>query len=709
MKAFVFGALLLRTLQAQDVPMTDNATGVDEPAPLLTPNPNAPTEAEVLASIESDSPPASARPSGPQNFNSSEIQVGSADVIIEASPSSVRSFRAGATGVAFNNTGFQWPSPSVRPTPVAVSGSAATPLDDAPVIIVVPTPSSDDSETDSDAPVIIVDGDPSSDGSEIDPDSPAIIVDPSTASEEFPADPEAVGSLTDDFSGEEPPATPAESDDDFPTVPVGSLPGFNFTFTNSTPATAESSASPSPVSDDGDDAIFTPAPEDTPVVIDPAVVAGPNGVNLTAGLFPPGSVPPFILPPPVNMHSDPTEGSGVDSLANGGYEGDAGDDSNYPSGSGPDDGSEGAEDGTPYEGGEGGAGYGGEDDDEDEGGDDAAGYEGVDYEDPDPEECPWWCLGGDVDETSPEDDATTSPDDMEQDDYEDSETPENEDSGINQVEDAPEDEDGETPEDEDAEDEDSEPYQFTGMEDGPEAGDALPWETNNGDQPFPTLTATNTTGTNVTRRLARFARRQKMAASSGGFATFQFPSTTTRPERPVCPAICFAKPSPTASLAPALASIIADMASVAPAPYAETTPPADIYVGAPPADIYASNDTASVPTPTPFAILVATPPPSSDAGFTGESFATICPVTCNPFDPAANFCDITQTCVTTGAGRFYCACRAGFRADEWNEKDFTKQFKVPGQPFVYGAERMACNTVCSDSTCSEVLERPQCA
>lgn len=101
--------------------------------------------------------------------------------------------------------------------------------------------------------------------------------------------------------------------------------------------------------------------------------------------------------------------------------------------------------------------------------------------------------------------------------------------------------------------------------------------------------------------------------------------------------------------------------------------------------------------------------PGSPAGdYTGDTLDTICPGTCNPFNPAVNFCDITTGCTTTGGSKYYCACRAGFRADGYNAKDFSKQFKVAGQPYVYLAVSTSCNTPCSDQTCSEVLERSQC-
>jgi hypothetical protein len=99
---------------------------------------------------------------------------------------------------------------------------------------------------------------------------------------------------------------------------------------------------------------------------------------------------------------------------------------------------------------------------------------------------------------------------------------------------------------------------------------------------------------------------------------------------------------------------------------------------------------------------------ADDKDWTGETLATVCPKQCNPFDPAANKCDITSSCTTTGKGKYYCACRAGYRASAWNAKDFSKQFKFEGQPYVYTAEGVVCDKVCSDQTCTDVLSRPLC-
>jgi len=102
-----------------------------------------------------------------------------------------------------------------------------------------------------------------------------------------------------------------------------------------------------------------------------------------------------------------------------------------------------------------------------------------------------------------------------------------------------------------------------------------------------------------------------------------------------------------------------------------------------------------------------TPAPSAD--YTGDTLAGICPKTCKPDDPAQNFCDITTSCTTTGGSKYYCACRAGYMASAWNAKDFSKQFHVDGQPYVYVAPGVVCDQVCDDQTCTAVLTRPACA
>ena len=105
--------------------------------------------------------------------------------------------------------------------------------------------------------------------------------------------------------------------------------------------------------------------------------------------------------------------------------------------------------------------------------------------------------------------------------------------------------------------------------------------------------------------------------------------------------------------------------------------------------------------------------PSGTPGGTGTDSGTLagaCPGTCNPFNPAANFCDSQTTgCATTGATRYYCACRAGYRYDGVSPTDSATQFKVVGQPYVYGATNKPCNTLCQDQTCTEVPVKQQCA
>ncbi|PSN74380.1 hypothetical protein BS50DRAFT_581199 [Corynespora cassiicola Philippines] len=94
--------------------------------------------------------------------------------------------------------------------------------------------------------------------------------------------------------------------------------------------------------------------------------------------------------------------------------------------------------------------------------------------------------------------------------------------------------------------------------------------------------------------------------------------------------------------------------------------------------------------------------------WTGDSLANICPKTCNPFDPALNKCGTGTGCTTTGGSHYYCACRAGYRLNDYAAKNFAVQFHVPGQPYVYTAPGLVCDTLCSDSLCSEVMTRPKC-
>jgi hypothetical protein len=128
--------------------------------------------------------------------------------------------------------------------------------------------------------------------------------------------------------------------------------------------------------------------------------------------------------------------------------------------------------------------------------------------------------------------------------------------------------------------------------------------------------------------------------------------------------------------------------------------------------IYDSSVTATpsivlppAPNPGPPAAKNAGAVSNPGTGPDANQLANNCPATCNPMDPAANKCDITTSCITTGGGRYYCACPAGYRFTGPNPAEF----KVDGQPYVYGATSQACSTVCQDQTCSEVPVRQQCA
>jgi len=95
--------------------------------------------------------------------------------------------------------------------------------------------------------------------------------------------------------------------------------------------------------------------------------------------------------------------------------------------------------------------------------------------------------------------------------------------------------------------------------------------------------------------------------------------------------------------------------------------------------------------------------------WTGTTLANICPKQCNPFNPAENFCDSQSSgCTTAGGSKYYCACRAGYRLDGVNPKDYSRQFKVSGQPYVYVYPGGACNTLCGDPSCNEVMIRGHC-
>ncbi|KAL2269308.1 hypothetical protein VTJ83DRAFT_1492 [Remersonia thermophila] len=83
--------------------------------------------------------------------------------------------------------------------------------------------------------------------------------------------------------------------------------------------------------------------------------------------------------------------------------------------------------------------------------------------------------------------------------------------------------------------------------------------------------------------------------------------------------------------------------------------------------------------------------------------------TCDP-NPFHNKCDITTSCITTMPnGRHYCACRAGYRANDIAPTD-SRQFRLPfiGQEYrVFVAPGVVCNQLCDNpfpgpDSCREV-------
>ncbi|KAI8933184.1 hypothetical protein NX059_009822 [Plenodomus lindquistii] len=258
---------------------------------------------------------------------------------------------------------------------------------------------------------------------------------------------------------------------------------------------------------------------------------------------------------------------------------------------------------------------------------------------------------------------------------------------------------------------------------------------------------------NSARRSRKLRARQ---AASGGFAAFNWPAAnddsgasndddipdwvydTTGQKRPtpVCPKACCIKPSskytvnkPTAKYpvdpAPKYSGKPMRPTGYVPAPTGYVSPDEPWY-GPSNYTSMASSDGPWSSTSmewTPSSIMespswttsitpgVSNTPgygPTSDKDYTGDTLAGICPKTCNS-DSDKNFCDITTSCTATGGGKNYCACRAGYMASAWNAKDFSKQFHVDGQPFVYVAPGVVCDKVCDDQVCKEVLTRPKCA
>jgi hypothetical protein len=98
-------------------------------------------------------------------------------------------------------------------------------------------------------------------------------------------------------------------------------------------------------------------------------------------------------------------------------------------------------------------------------------------------------------------------------------------------------------------------------------------------------------------------------------------------------------------------------------------------------------------------------------GYTGNTLGDVCPNTCNP-DPRYNMCGTTTSCVNSGSDRYYCACRSGYKAKEFNSHDFSKQFRIEPGPlaaYVFVAPGVECSELCSDIMCTEVMTRNNCA
>ncbi|KAH9882525.1 hypothetical protein J1614_000761 [Plenodomus biglobosus] len=223
-------------------------------------------------------------------------------------------------------------------------------------------------------------------------------------------------------------------------------------------------------------------------------------------------------------------------------------------------------------------------------------------------------------------------------------------------------------------------------------------------------------------------------AASGGFAAFNWPgasddggdgasdgedlpdwlydSAGVEKPKPKCPKVCCIKPTdeypskPTEKYpidpAPAYTK-----PAMRPTGYVDPAPTDEPWYNAPDKNTTSSDSYAS-PTWTTLVSSVSGYAPAASADYTGDTLAGICPKTCDP-DAEKNYCDITTSCTTSGGSKDYCACRAGYMASAWNAKDFSKQFRVDGQPFVYVAPGVVCDKVCGEKTCKDVLTRPKCA
>jgi hypothetical protein len=645
MKALVIGALLLRTLHAQDFSATsDDSTAVAEPAPLLTPGPDAPAEADIVSATSDaaigDSG-AGATASGDADSEATvgadaglaDLPVGTADVIVEPTPTGsdfvwptaeadantensdfVNAEATSTDDLSFSPLGTDVPAgdEAATTTNEFTSGPESTTTDDigfdtqATEGPVIPDFGSDASASDAgfgaqDATDDFQWADAAT--ATNDPSTPTDFVSPSndgmnnsdTTTDNFDFG-EATSTADADVSA----ATDGSSDDSGSAV----FPGFGMTTTDGGVGSAEATGIP----DDGS-AISQPVQpgDDASATFDSAVTPtiGLSGPDVTLGA------------------SNGSSAAGV--------------------------GSQGVSAASPQSG------------DSDWSGEDAGHYDGQDYGDDgsqDNEECPASCY----DSSSTGDDADTL----------------------------------------EAEDDGSGDYRL------------------------------------IKKFFSRFRRRQN-TPSSGGFASFQWPTKkqatntqdcnpdipawlyqstgrTPTPCKPKCPASCYASSgsdAPTESDVPTSSAESTDSDGSSDSDDSDGTSGAQ-DVSQDPIDSDGGMDTdaspvviAAGPTPTTFATSAS--PAASPAGFTGTTLDTICPKTCTASNPATNKCDITSSCTTTGGANTYCACRAGFRPSAWDAKDISKMFKVSTQPYVYIAEGVVCDMVCSDLTCSEVLVRPTCA
>lgn len=663
MKALVIGALLLRTLHAQDCSATsDDSTAVAESAPLLTPGPDAPAESDIVSAssdratddsaVATASGDADIEATAGADAGSMDLPVGTADIIVEPTPTESDFVWPIAEGgasdstsdfvdTAATSTDDLSSSPtdgadaaagdeSVTATDDLSSGAEATTMEDAGF----------DTQA-TDAPVV---PDFASDASSSDAGFGAQDAtddfhwaDATTATDDLSA---ATATATDESSV----PTDFVSPSDDGTSSNTATESFDLTGEVPTTADADAAAATDGSSDDSSSAAFP----------DFGATATDGGVGSAeaTGTAEDGSDNSQPSQPGDNASATPTDGVSAPDVTLGA--------SNRSSVAGV--GADGVSVASPQEGG---SVWSGEN---------TGNYDGQDYGDDgsDPnEECPASCYDSTGDDTT------------------------------------------------------SLPAEYDGSGD-----DSI-----------------------IKRFLSRFRRRQTMP-SSGGFASFQWPTKkqttstqatqdcnpdipdglyqatggTPTPCKPKCPASCYASSSsdaPAASDTPTSSDESNDDDGLSDDGSSDTddgddTSGSQEYISEDPVDDDGNvDDTGDIDTdadpaviaagPTPTTFATSTSPAASPAGFTGSSLDTICPKTCTTSNPATNKCDDTTSCTSTGGANTYCACRAGFKPSAWNPKDISKMFKAPGQPFVYIAEGVVCDMVCSDLTCSEVFVRPACA